>query len=169
MAYLSLDDYTLNISLDNLNEILDQAAALSGKTPDQVRQFAESYAKAFVTSKLKSKYNISGEYAKDSSAGDRDMLIIGVTIDLALCTMHKTINPRDIPELRQKACESAVLWLNEVRAGDALIDVPLLPNPEVRSLNGSQVKFISKEYSDASLFDPNSRFPLTGNIPETFQ
>lgn len=155
MAYLSLDDYTLSISLENLNEILDQAAALSGKTADQVRQFAESYARAYVSSKLKSKYNIAGEYAKDSSDTGRDMLILGVTIDLALCTMHKTINPRDIPELRQKACEAAVVWLNEVRDGDSLIDVPVIANPEVRSLNGSQVKFISKEYSDGSLFDPN--------------
>lgn len=156
MAYLSIDDYTLSISLDNLNEILDQAAATSGKTSDQVRQFAESYARAFVTSKLKSKYNIAGEYARDSSDPNRDMLILNVTIDLALCTLHKTINPRDIPELRQRACEAAVSFLDEVRKGDALINVPLVDNPEVRSFNGSQVKFISRPYEDASLFDVNT-------------
>ena len=151
MAYLSLDDYTLNISLENLNEILDQASEASGKTPEQVRLFAESYARSYVTSKLKSKYNIASEFSKDSSATDRDMLILMVVIDLTLCTIHKTINPRDIPELRTKACEAAVLWLNEVRDGKALIDVPLVNSPEVRSFLDSQEKFISKEFTDASL------------------
>jgi len=151
MAYLSLDDYTLNISLENLNEILDQASEASGKTPEQVRLFAESYARAFVTSKLKSKYNIASEFAKDSSDTSRDMIVLMAVIDLTLCTIHKTINPRDIPELRTKACEAAVIWLDEVRDGKALIDVPLVSNPEVRSFLDSQEKFISKEFTDNSL------------------
>lgn len=151
MAYLSQDDYTLNISLDHLNEILDQASEASGKTAEQVRLFAESYAQAYVTSKLKSKYNMAGEFAKVSPDPSRDMLIVMVVIDLTLCTIHKTINPRDIPELRTKACEAAVEWLNEVRDGKALIDVPVISNPEVRSYLDSQEKFISKEFTDNSL------------------
>ncbi len=155
MAYLSQDDYTLSISLENLNEILDQASEASGKSADQVRLFAERYAQAFVTSKLKSKYNIAGEFAKNSPDDSRDMLILVATIDLTLCTIHKTINPRDIPELRTKACEAAVAWLNEVRDGTALIEVPVLPSDEaeVRTFLNSQTKFISKPYQDASLRD----------------
>ena len=155
MAYLSEDDYTLNISIENLNEILNQAADASGKTPEEVRLFAESYARAFINSKLKSKYNMAGEFAKASPDSSRDMLIVMCVIDLALCTLHKTINPRDIPELRTKACEAAVVWLNEVRDGTSLIDVPVITTgePEMRTFLGSQVKFISKPYQDASLFD----------------
>jgi hypothetical protein len=155
MAYLSTDDYTLSISLENLNEILDQASQSSGKTADEVRLSAESLAKAFVKSKLKSKYQIDGEFAKNSPDASRDILIVNVVIDLTLCTIHKTINPRDIPELRKLACESAVKWLDEVRAGISLIEVPVVSDgtEEVRTFLGSQQKFISKPYQDASLFD----------------
>jgi hypothetical protein len=156
MAYLTEDDYTLAIGLENLREILAQAADLSGKSEDQIRAFAESYARSYVTSKLKSKYQIGNEYAKDgSSSTSRDMLIVAVTIDLTLCTLHKTINPRDIPELRQKACDAAVIWLNEVRDGITLIDVPVISDgtAEKRTFLGSQIKFISKPFSDASLTD----------------
>lgn len=151
MAYLSEDDYTLNISLENLNEILDQASETSGKSADEVRLFAEAHARAFVRSKLRSKYNIDGEFAKVSPDTSRDMLIVMVVIDLTLCTIHKTINPRDIPELRTKACEAAVKWLDDVRDGKAIIDVPQITNPEVRSFIDSQTKFISKEFTDSSL------------------
>lgn len=155
MAYLSNDDYTLAIGLENLNEILDQASATSGKTPDQVRTFAEAYARAYVSSFLKAKYQISGEYSKDSGDPNRDMLIVSVTIDLALCTLHKTINPRDIPELRQKACEAAVLWLKSVQDGVTLIDVPRLPidQEQVNTFLDSQQKFISKPFTDNQLRD----------------
>lgn len=155
MAYLLTDDYTLSISLSNLSEILDQASEASGKSADEVRQFAESYARAFVKSKLKSKYQIDSEFAKNSPDASRDILILGCVIDLTLCTIHKTINPRDIPELRQKACEAAVTWLNEVRDGVSLIEVPVISDgsEEVRTFLGSQQKFISKPYQDASLFD----------------
>ena len=163
MAYLSDDDYTLAIGLVNLNEILLQASDTSGKSTAQVRAFAESYARAYVSSFLKAKYKISGEYAKDSSDTGRDMLIIAVTIDLTLCTLHKTINPRDIPELRQKACEAAVLWLKSVQDGLTLIDVPRLPidQEQVNTFLDSQQKFISKPFTDNSLRDvPTNQFPF---------
>jgi hypothetical protein len=162
MAYLSNDDYTLAIGLENLTEILTQASETSGRTPDQVRQFAEAYARAYVSSFLKVKYQIDGEYSKDSSDTGRDMLIVAVTIDLTLCTLHKTINPRDIPELRQKACEAAILWLKDVMNGDALISVPRLTTGEqVNTFLGSQQKFISKPYTDGSLNDiPANMLPF---------
>lgn len=168
MAYLSIDDYTLSISLDNLNEILAQAAANSGRDTDAIRAFAESYARGYITSKLKAKYNIDAEFAKDSSDQQRDILITGAVIDLVLCTIHNTINPRDIPELRQKRCEATVAWLNEVRDGDALlINVPLLPDPdqEHRTFIDSQggvTKFISKPYQDREIL--NSTNPIPPNF-----
>ena len=156
MAYLSKDDYTLSITLENLQEILDQAATNSGRSADQVLAFAESYARGFVTSKIKAKYNIAGEYAKDSSASDRDIIILKITIDLVLCTVHNTVNPRDIPELRKNNCDAAVLMLDEIRKGDMLIDVPVITDQVQKTYNDSQIKFISKEYTDASLRDNTS-------------
>lgn len=160
MAYLTEADYTLFITKEDLDMILTQAAGASGKTNDQVRQFAESYAMAYVSSMLRSKYNIAGEYAVDASSGSRDMLIVGCTIDLTLCVLHKTINPRDIPELRQKACDDAKAWLRDVRNGDALISVPVNadPNSQVMTQINSQVKFISKPYQDGALAQAERNF-----------
>lgn len=159
MAYLALSDYTLRISLENLNEILAQAAQDSGLTTDNVRSNAESWAMALVKSYL-GNYNIGAEFAIGEPA-PRNFLIMQVVIDLALCTIHKTINPRDVPEHIAKACEEAMIFLEKVRSGELPIDIPLPPvNPDdptnlQNSYIGSQVKFISKPFQDASITGSN--------------
>jgi hypothetical protein len=155
MAYLAKSDYTLSIAIDHLDEILEQAAYTSGLTADTVRANAESWAKALIKSYLVSKYNIAGEFAINAPA-ERNILVMQVMIDLALCQIHKTVNPRDIPELRQKACEASMQWLKDARDGIVVVDLPaqIPPAGEVdyaRTHIGSQVKFISKPYQDRSV------------------
>lgn len=152
MAYLAKSDYTLSIAVDHLDEILEQAANTSGLTQDNVRQNAEAWGQALVKSYL-SKYNIAGEFAKNSPDATRNPLVLQVLIDLTLCQIHKTVNPRDIPELRTIACEASMQWLKDARDGTVVVDLP--PAPVVdgqtnyqRSWLSSQRKFISKPYSD---------------------
>jgi hypothetical protein len=156
MAYLSKDDYTLRISVEHLDEVLEEAAQDSALSVDQIRNNAESWAQALVKSYLVSKYNIAAEYALDSASSARNFLIKQVTIDLALCTLHKTINPRDLPEHISKACDASMLWLEQARDGVIVVDLtPQTPaSGEIiyqRSFIGSQRKFISKPYSDRSV------------------
>ncbi len=156
MAYLAKSDYTLSIAVDHLDEILEQAAFTSGLTADNVRANAEAWAKALIKSYLVSKYNIVGEFAKNSPDTSRNVLVMQVMIDLALCQIHKTVNPRDIPELREKACESSMQWLKDARDGTVVVDLPTAPTtggdvPYNRTHLGSQRKFISKPYSDRSV------------------
>jgi hypothetical protein len=156
MAYLSKDDYTLRISVEHLNEILAEAALDSGLSAEQIRNNAESWAQALVKSYLVTKYNIAAEYALDSASSARNFLIRQVTIDLSLCTLHKTINPRDLPEHISKACDASMLWLEQARAGVIVVDLtPQTPAAgEIvyqRSFIGSQRKFISKPYADRSV------------------
>lgn len=166
MAYLALNDYTLRISLENLNEILAQAAQDSGLTVDNVRSNAESWAQALVKSYLASKYNIAAEFAL-SSPTPRNFIIMQLVIDLSLCTIHKTINPRDVPEHIAKACEDAMEFLEKVRDGEMIIDLPAPPVNPTDPINlqssyiGSQLKFISKPYQDSSLTGNNNNNPYS--------
>jgi len=164
MAYLAIDDYTLRTSLENLNEILAQAAQDSGLSVENVRNNAESWAQALIKSYLTAKYNIAGEFALVPPT-PRNFLIMQLTIDLALCTIHKTINPRDVPEHIAKACEDAMTFLEKLRDGEMIIDLPLPPtNPDdptnlQSSYIGSQIKFISKPFQDSSLTGDNKNNP----------
>lgn len=170
MAYLSIDDYTLRTSLENLNEILAQAAQDSGLSVDNVRNNAESWAQALIKSYLSVKYNINAEFALVPPT-PRNFLIMQLTIDLSLCTVHKTINPRDVPEHIAKSCEDAMIFLEKLRDGEMIIDLPSPPVNGSDPVNlqssyiGSQVKFISKPYQDSSLTGDNRNNPYSILIP----
>lgn len=156
MAYLAKSDYTLSIAVDHLDEILEQASYTSGLTATNVLNNAEAWGQAYVKSYLVSKYNIAGEFALATPSASRNPLIMQVLIDLVLCQIHKTINPRDIPELRVKACDTALQWLKDARDGTVVVDLPAQTPAagEViynRSHISSQPKFISKPYQDRSV------------------
>lgn len=164
MAYLAKSDYTISIAVDHLDEILEQAAETSGLTSDNVRTNAETWAKAFIKSYLTAKYNITTEFALSTPSADRNPIIMQVMVDLVLCQVHKTINPRDIPELRAQACTDAVQWLKDARDGTVIVDLPPAPAPEgiVNFQNtylSSQPKFISKPFQDGQLFDSTLNQP----------
>jgi hypothetical protein len=156
MAYLAKDDYTISISVENLDEIIAQGIISTSLTADQFRNKAENWAMAYVKSFLGAQYNIIAEYALDSASADRDPVILQITIDLALCRMHKTINPRDVPEHIAIGCEGAQKWLEDARDGTVGVGIPVLPGetPLQSTFLDSQIKFISKPYQDESLFDP---------------
>lgn len=151
MAYLSKDDYSLRIGVSHLTEILEQAAETTALSQDNIRNNAESWAQATIKSYLTTKYNIDSEFALTGAS--RNFQILGITIDLSICTLHKTINPRDVPEHISLACEAAIKWLEEARNGTIVVDLPGRTNSEggtnpARTFIGSQTKFISKPYSD---------------------
>jgi phage gp36-like protein len=160
MAYLKKSDYTLRISVLHLDEILDEGAENSGLTTDTLLSNAEKWAVATIKSYLKTKYDIDAELAKDAAADPdtRNSQIEQVIIDFTLFTLHKTINPRQIPGHIQDAYDAAFTWLKEARDGLIVVDLPLavLPEGEKEIDNTfieSQQKFISKPFTDLSLFD----------------
>jgi vesicle coat complex subunit len=151
MPYLQKSDYTISIAIDHLDEILEQAANTSGLTQDQVRAKHENLAASTIKSYLKSKYAIDSELGKTFSQ-ERDEMVLSIYIDLAICSLHKTINPRDIPELRDIACKQALQSLKDIRDGLLSLNVATFATDPVYVTElGSQTKFISKPFSDASL------------------
>jgi len=99
---------------------------------------------ALMRSYLVTKYNINGQF-DIVPPNARDFQVMQVLIDLVLCTLHKTINPRDIPEHVQNSCTEAMAWLKDARDGVIIVGLPgQLPSDNNtiydRSFIDSQVK-----------------------------
>lgn len=156
MAYLKKSDYTLRIAIDHLDEILEQAANTSGLTSDQVRINAENLAYAEVRSYLISKYRIADELALDAiaQANSRQYLVMRWCIDIALFTIHFTMNPRDIPEIREKAYKATKEELKAARDSTIILEIGQVDPFYTRHLIGSNSpRFVSHEFTDPSLYD----------------
>lgn len=156
MAYIKKDDYTLRISLDHLDEILEQAGNTSGLTADQIRQNAEALAIAETRSYLVSKYKIAGELNIDSSSSARNMLVVSWILDIALFSLHFTVNPRDIPEIREKNYKRCLEQLKAARDSNIILEIAQVDPFYTRHLMGSDInKFVSNEFTDPTLFADN--------------
>ena len=145
MAYLAKSDYTLQIAAAHLDSILSQAAASSGLTADQVLANAENLAYAEVKAYLSTKYVIDTELAL-SSPGTRAFMVMKWIIAIALRNLHFTVNPRDIPEIREKAYKEAKEELEAARDGRLNPGIANKDPFYTTHLLGSEQKFISREF-----------------------
>jgi len=163
MAYLQESDYTLRIDQVTLEEILTQASSTSGLSNTQVRQNAETWAQAVIISFLTSKYQIAVEFAKTAPDATRSYLIMSCMLDLAIWTLHKTVNPRDIPELREKCYQDAMAWLDDARAVRFVLPGIGLISGYFNMQVGSGAKFVSDPFKEARTYDTvlNSPIPPT--------
>lgn len=159
LMYITKNDYSLRIGIEHLDEILEQAIETTGLTADNVRQNAEAWGRAYIKSYLDSRYNMDAEFGLADTSADRNFLIMQALIDLALCTIHKTVNPRDMPDHIRLACEDVQAWLIKARDGEIILSLPA-DEDETPDSSGnsntfinSQRKFISKPFTDLSLFD----------------
>lgn len=60
------------------------------------------------------------------SGDDRSGLIVQKTIDITLYHLHASIAPSNIPELRNKRYEDAIMFLKDCANGNITLDSPLL-------------------------------------------
>lgn len=156
------------IAINLLDEILEQAVETSGKTEDECLNEATDSAIAEVRGYLNRKsnlYDIAAEFEKESDATDRNLNVIRAVIHIALYNLHFTINPHDIPEMRQKAYDRLVGKdgeLSQVREGVLDWELPDREpedpddgddsnDPIGRTEIGSARKFISKEFTDPAM------------------
>lgn len=160
MAYVQLDDYAYRITREYLDSILEQAELGTGLTQDEIREDAELTAITEINAYLHSKYLMEDEFAKEATAlpDDRNKFVLKCVLDMALYNIHYVINPRDVPETREKAYTMCLDNLAAYRDGELVFLSPpssggisLRPIDEggTRRINiYSQVKFTSKPYSD---------------------
>lgn len=160
MGYLSQDDYTISISVTNLTEILSVASASSGLTAAQVRANAENLAIAEINSYLSQYFATSNEFGKSAGDATRNMLILRIVVNIALWQIHQSINPRDVPEIRQELYDKALKDLVSFREGNLLCGLTRLPTSQTgggrRIELYSNQKFISKPYDDPQFLNPET-------------
>ena len=158
MPYLEKNDYSTVITQIYLDQILIQAADNTTLTEDEIRLDAEQTAEAEITSYLYARFLIEDEFAKAAPDQDRNKIIMRCTMNIALYNIHFVINPRDVPETREKAYDACMDKLAAFRDGDLLFPPPpaeggIAPRPEDEGGSSrvnltSHIKFISKPYSD---------------------
>ena len=155
--YIDSVDYTISISVTNLDEIVAQGIESTSLTATELLNNSELTAQAEIRAYLNSVYQIDVEFAKnfDDEPDIRNKLTLRCCVNLSLFNLHMTINPRDVPEKVEKAYERCIESLDAARRGE--LDLGLLPNDDTtdptlvnwRTL-GSNIKFTSKPFADTS-------------------
>lgn len=152
MSYVSLDDYVLSISSDELTDVLTQAATGYTLSETQVRQLMESKAESTIINFLGTKFNIDVELIKVGST--RNLQLVGVYIDLVLFSLFRSVSPDDIPEMRDTAGKDAIDMLIKWRDGDlSLKEVAFIADSVGKTEFSNPIKFISKPDSDPLITD----------------
>ena len=166
MAYLEKDDFTRFIAVTLLDEILLQAAEASGLegSEDTVMENAIAQAQAEVKGYLNKQWDMDAEFALTTGRNEN---VMRATLHIAIYNLHFTCNPHDIPEMRQKIYDRLVGKdgeLAQVREGILDWSLPeYAPDDDGndptegfgRTTLRSARKFISKEFTDPTIIDPD--------------
>lgn len=152
MAYLVKADYSRLIAINLLDDILEQASENSGLSTATILDNGLNMAIAEIKAYLNKLFDMTTEFAKTTGRNEN---IMRVTIHITLYNLHFTINPHDIPEMRQKIYNDLKKELEAVR--DGVLDWELTPRADDstagmhRTELFSARKFISKPFTDPQL------------------
>lgn len=159
MSYVIKSDYSRVISRQDLEDLLLEAAEeFQGKSSDQVRLDAEDQAETTIKSYLSIRFDMATEFAKDGSsaagAASREKTILRCYLSLSVYFMQFVINPRDIPELREKDYDACLKTLQKAQKNELFLELTENATGDTARfvMDGNQ-KFRSKPFSDASLFE----------------
>ena len=152
MPYVELEDYVLNVSFEELKDVLVQAADGFSLSQEEVRLKCEAKAESKIRLFLSAKYDLDTEFAKVDP--DRNMSLVDVWVKLSLCALYRSVSPDDIPEMRDEDCKEAIDMLAKWRDGElGLPGVPEIEEPTGKPEFIMPIKFISKPYSDPLIFE----------------
>ena len=71
-----------------------------------------------------------GDVTKWVAKDPRNKALVSRVLDIALYEMHCSINPRNVPELRDTRYTDAIKWLEMVSKGSIKLDLPLLQDAD---------------------------------------
>lgn len=107
MSYIVKEDYTSHIRENRLDQVTNYT--------DNNLTDAQARAMGFVKSHISGRFDTAAIFAATGS--DRDPVILGFTIDIALYYLWRAVAPRKIPTHVKEAYDEAVLWLEGVKEG----------------------------------------------------
>jgi phage gp36-like protein len=114
MAFLALEDYSVQIKSDLFTRLLEG--------DDTVRTKAEAKAISQAMSRLNVRYDINAVFAATGDARNEELVMY--LVDMALYHIYSRMAPGQIPKLREDRYADALMWLKNVSSGDWQ---PLLP------------------------------------------
>lgn len=163
MAYVQQEDFSRVIGNEELTELLEEAAALfPGKTNEQVLSESALMAQNKINQFLGERFQMAVEFAKEATTvpDTRDVNILRCYLHLSVYWLNFAINPRDIPELRQKAFDQCIKELTQIRDGALFLDIPVVADstPPIAAWSGHR-KFISKPFRDPLVQDEQNPIP----------
>jgi len=149
----------MRIELTHLDEILAQAITGSAFTADQLRVDNEELAEAEINVYLEARFDMATEFALVAPEATRYRMIMKCYIDIVIYNIHFTINPRDIPEIREKNYDKCIDMLmafrdGNLKMGGAITEVvdPLVATRQ--HVIKSSEKFVSKPFDDDAIINP---------------
>lgn len=151
MAYFDKTDCTRVISVKELDDILEQAASESPtKTASDVFDDLVRMGEAKVRMYLGNVYDVTAEFAKAGNNRDEAMLTCAIIIGVYFA--HFTLDPEDVPVMRENAYKECIKELEAGRDGKLKFSAAKLAagnaNRVRRITGGSHEKFISKHFLD---------------------
>lgn len=114
MNFLVSTDFEKQIKADQLDTITGGDSTLL----DEV----ETDAISEMTSYLRQRYNTALVFSQ--TGPDRFPVLVLYLVDMCLYHLHSRINPRKVPDLREKRYDMAIHWLQKVSAGKLSPDLP---------------------------------------------
>jgi len=114
MTFLTPKDFDAQIREDQLMTILGDDPTLLDEIELAVISEAESY--------LRQRYLVSQVFA--ATDANRFPILVLYLVDMVLYHLHSRINPRKVPDLREKRYDMAIHWLQEVAKGRISPDLP---------------------------------------------
>ena len=124
-TFITKADYS-SVIRDNL---LDDITELD----DSILDSCEAEAIGLASDYLRQRYDLAASFSAEGT--ERDNQLVRVILDIALFYAHHRVNPRRIPEMREKAFERAEKWLKMANKGEIVLALPKLEE-------GSKTQFV---------------------------
>lgn len=120
MIWITHQDLEKQIKLDILDKII--------QSDDSLLHESERAAIAETQLYLRARYDVAATFA--TTGPERNPIILMLVIDILLYHLHSRLNPRQIPEIRQKRYDEAKRMLEDIVKGIIEIDLAALTDSE---------------------------------------
>ena len=131
MLFLIPEDFDFIIREEDLSVITGQDTSLL--------DHAERLATEEVAGYLRHRYDVDAIMA--TTGDDRQAQLVSLLVDITLYHLHSRISARNIPDLRVKRYDDAIMWLKMVANGAISPDLPVIaPEQGKRTIWGSNTK-----------------------------
>lgn len=115
--FINIDDYNAHIREHRLDQIID--------LEDEILVQSQTRAIGFVKGYISTRFDAEAIF--EQTGTNRDPVVLGYTIDIALYYLWRRVAPRKIPAYVQQAYDDAKEWLLGVQAGE-VVPVGLPPS-----------------------------------------